>query len=132
MRLRSLFLPLMLALGLPAVPLSAAGQDPARALRYASQDDPKLGRKANPEHASNSPTWALDNWIYSANHTWRYRWTPGGTNAWVKEPTQFRGQWGLSQDNQGRLYHNSNSDQLRADGFGQAQRGPPSRRSRAR
>ena len=82
---------------------------------YASQDDPKLGRKANPEHASNSPTWALDNWIYSANHTWRYRWNPVGTNAWQKEPTQFRGQWGLSQDNQGRLYHNSNSDQLRAD-----------------
>jgi putative membrane-bound dehydrogenase-like protein len=82
---------------------------------YASQDDPKLGRKANPEHASNSPTWALDNWIYSANHTWRYRWNATGTNTWQKEPTQFRGQWGLSQDNQGRLYHNSNSDQLRAD-----------------
>ena len=82
---------------------------------YASQDDPKLGRKANPEHASNSPTWALDNWIYSANHTWRYRWNASGTNAWLKESTQFRGQWGLSQDNFGRLFHNSNSDQLRAD-----------------
>jgi mono/diheme cytochrome c family protein/glucose/arabinose dehydrogenase len=82
---------------------------------YASQDDPKLGRKANPEHASNSPTWMLDNWIYSANHTWRYRWNASGTNTWIKEPTAFRGQWGLSQDNYGRLYHNSNSDQLRAD-----------------
>ena len=82
---------------------------------YASQDDPRLGRKANPEHASNSPTWMLDNWIYSANHTWRYRWTGTGTNQWIKEPTQFRGQWGLSQDNYGRLFHNSNSDQLRGD-----------------
>ena len=80
---------------------------------YASQDDPRLGDRANPEHASNSPTWALDNWVYSANHTTRYRWK-GGTN-WLREPTIFRGQWGLSQDDLGRLYYNSNSDPLRAD-----------------
>lgn len=80
---------------------------------YASQDDPRLGERANPEHASNSPTWALDNWVYSANHTTRYRWK-GGTN-WLREPTIFRGQWGLSQDDFGRLFYNSNSDPLRAD-----------------
>ncbi|KAB2660106.1 MAG: c-type cytochrome [Verrucomicrobia bacterium] len=80
---------------------------------YATQDDPKLGEKANPEHASNSPTWAMDNWIYSANHTVRLRWN-GGTN-WLRRPTIFRGQWGLSQDDAGRLYHNSNSDALRGD-----------------
>ena len=74
---------------------------------YASQDDPRLGERANPEHASNSPTWALDNWVYSANHTTRYRWK-GGTN-WLREPTLFRGQWGLSQDDLGRLFYNSNS-----------------------
>ena len=82
---------------------------------YAAQDDPKLGDRANPEHASNSPTWMLDNWVYSANHTWRYRWLGGSPTNWIKEPTAFRGQWGLSQDNYGRLYHNSNSDPLRAD-----------------
>lgn len=80
---------------------------------YATQNDPKLGDKSNPEHASNSPTWALDNWIYSANHTTRFRWL-GGTN-WLRQPTSFRGQWGLAQDDVGRLYFNSNSDPLRAD-----------------
>ena len=79
---------------------------------YAAQDDPKLGDKANPEHASNSPTRALDNWIYSANHTTRYREVAG---KWVQEPTHFRGQYGLTQDDFGRLHFNSNSDQLRAD-----------------
>ena len=82
---------------------------------YATQDDPRLGRKANPEHASNSPTWALDNWVYSANHAWRYRWLGGSVTHWAKEPTLSRGQWGLSQDDHGRLFHNSNSDPLRAD-----------------
>jgi len=80
---------------------------------YATQNDPKLGQKSNPEHASNSPTWALDNWIYSANHTTRFRWR-GGTN-WQRGVTIFRGQWGLSQDDVGRLFYNSNSDPLRAD-----------------
>jgi mono/diheme cytochrome c family protein len=80
---------------------------------YATQNDPKLGAKSNPEHASNSPTWALDNWIYSANHTTRFRWR-GGTN-WQRGVTIFRGQWGLAQDDLGRLFYNSNSDPLRAD-----------------
>lgn len=81
---------------------------------YATQNDPRLGAKSNPEHASNSLTWALDNWIYSANHTFRYRWT-GDAESWLKEPTTFRGQWGLSQDDAGRLHFNSNSDPHRAD-----------------
>ncbi len=81
---------------------------------YATQNDPRLGAKSNPEHASNSLTWALDNWIYSANHTFRYRWT-GDAESWQKEPTIFRGQWGLAQDDAGRLHFNSNSDPHRAD-----------------
>jgi mono/diheme cytochrome c family protein/glucose/arabinose dehydrogenase len=79
---------------------------------YATQADPKLEKKANIEHSSNSPTWALDNWIYSANHTTRFRLVDG---EWKREPTAFRGQWGLSQDDFGRLVYNSNSDQLRMD-----------------
>jgi mono/diheme cytochrome c family protein/glucose/arabinose dehydrogenase len=82
---------------------------------YANPDDPKLGVKANPEHASNSLLWAMDNWVYSANHTLRYRWRGGSPTNWVAEETIFRGQWGLSQDNSGRLFYNSNSDQLRGD-----------------
>lgn len=79
---------------------------------FATANDPKLGAKSNPEHASNSLTWALDNWIYAANHTTRFRTTDG---LWKREPTIFRGQWGLTQDDYGRLYYNSNSDPLRAD-----------------
>lgn len=70
------------------------------------------GNQSNPEHTANSLTWGRDNWIYSANHTTRYRNLDGN---WEKEPTFFRGQWGLSQDDYGRLFFNSNSDPLRAD-----------------
>ena len=79
---------------------------------YAAEDDPKLGLRANPEHSSNGLLWALDNWIYSANHTTRYRYVDG---SWQHQPTAFRGQWGISQDDYGRLVYNSNSDQLRLD-----------------
>ena len=79
---------------------------------YAREADPKLGARANPEHAANSLTWAMDNWIYSANYTWRLRRVNG---EWKREPTAFRGQWGFSQDDSGRLVYNSNSDQFRID-----------------
>ncbi len=70
------------------------------------------GNQANPEHTANSLTWGRDNWIYSANHTTRYRQVDG---YWEKQTTFFRGQWGLTQDDYGRLFFNSNSDPLRAD-----------------
>lgn len=70
------------------------------------------GDQKNPEHTANGLLWALDNWIYSANHTVRYRITSG---EWEQEPTNSRGQWGISQDDFGRLFFNSNSDQLRGD-----------------
>ncbi|HSH92843.1 MAG TPA: c-type cytochrome [Roseimicrobium sp.] len=79
---------------------------------YAKQADTSLGTKANPEHSSNGLMWALDNWIYSANHTVRFRYNQG---EWKRDTTSFRGQWGISQDNYGRIVHNSNSDQLRID-----------------
>jgi len=79
---------------------------------YAKEADPKLGLKANPEHAANSLTLALDNWIYSLDHTRRYRFVDG---QWLKEPMPKRSQYGLSQDNYGRLFYNANSDHLRGD-----------------
>ena len=79
---------------------------------YAPQNDPKLGMKSNPEHASNGLLWGMDNWIYSANHTSRFRYLGG---KWEKESTVFRGQWGISQDNYGRFFYNSNSDHFRGD-----------------
>lgn len=80
---------------------------------YAKQSDyATLGPKANPEHASNGLMWALDNWIYSADHTTRFRFVDG---EFKREPTNFRGQWGISQDDYGRIVYNSNSDQFRMD-----------------
>ncbi|MBL9200914.1 MAG: c-type cytochrome [Opitutaceae bacterium] len=71
------------------------------------------GNTTNPEHNSNGLLWALDNWIYSANHTTRFRYE--GAGKFTREPTITRGQWGISQDDTGRLYYNSNSDPLRFD-----------------
>jgi len=65
-----------------------------------------------PEHMANSPTWTIDNWIYSANHAKRYRLKDG---KFIEEVAGLRGQWGLTQDNQGRIYFNSNSDFLRTN-----------------
>jgi mono/diheme cytochrome c family protein/glucose/arabinose dehydrogenase len=70
------------------------------------------GDQRNPEHTANGLLWALDNWIYSANHTVRFRNLAG---TWERQPTIFRGQWGITQDDYGRLYYNGNSDQLRGD-----------------
>ena len=79
---------------------------------YAVEANPLLGNRANLEHSANSLTWALDNWIYSAAYVKKFRYVNG---QWETKATDFRGQWGLSQDDYGRLFYNSNSDQLRAD-----------------
>lgn len=73
------------------------------------------GSQQNPEHTANGLLWGLDNWIYSANYTNRFRRIAG---KWVHEPSAMisgRGQWGISQDDVGRLVFNSNSDYLRGD-----------------
>ncbi len=79
---------------------------------YAKEADPRLGNRMNPEHAANTLMPAMDNWIYSANFTTKYRYDG---EAWVKAPAAYRGQWGLSQDNWGRFVYDSNSDQYRID-----------------
>ena len=69
---------------------------------YATQNDPKHGMRSNPEHASNGLMWAMDNWIYSANHDVQFRYEGG---EWMRQATHSRGQWGISQDNYGRIYY---------------------------
>jgi len=71
------------------------------------------GQTVNPEHTANGLMWALDNWIYSANHTARFRYA--GAGKFTRDSTITRGQWGISQDDTGRIYYNSNSDPLRVD-----------------
>ncbi len=69
-------------------------------------------RGGQPEHMANSATWMMDNWIWSSNHSARYRFQGG---AFVAAPTQGFGQWGRTQDDWGRQYFNYNSDFLRCD-----------------
>lgn len=96
----------------PIEPGFKAGPRVLLAKDYATAGDPARGKGMNPEHTANSPTWMLDNWIYSANSNVRFKRVDG---EWKKSPTSSRGQWGLTQDDFGRLYFNSNSDHLRAD-----------------
>ncbi|WP_161966210.1 DUF7133 domain-containing protein [Steroidobacter cummioxidans] len=70
------------------------------------------GNPSNPEHSANGLLWGFDNWIYSANHTTRFRYERG---QWKREPTLFRGQWGIAQDDFGQLYFNNNSVALYTD-----------------
>lgn len=65
-----------------------------------------------PEHMANTPVWAMDNAIWSAAYATRFKLRGG---VWQKDSGLGRGQWGLCQDNFGRLYFNYNSDMLRAD-----------------
>jgi hypothetical protein len=56
--------------------------------------------------------WALDNWVYTAGGTYRFRPVAG---QWISERTYARGQTGLTQDNSGRFYYCVDSDPLRVD-----------------
>lgn len=78
---------------------------------YAAQAAPIDG-KLNVEHAENSLTRMLDNWFYNAKSTAKYRYVD---DEWKKEATYFKGQWGICQDNYGRLIFNSNSDHFRIE-----------------
>ncbi|WP_343307180.1 c-type cytochrome [Chitinophaga niabensis] len=68
----------------------------------------------NVEHQPNGLLRAMDNWIYNAKSNKRYR---KEGNRWLKEDTHFRGQWGITQDNYGRLFYNNNSENLLGDYF---------------
>ena len=66
------------------------------------------------EHAENGLLMGLDNWLYSAKSARRLRIVGGKL---VSEPTLFRGQWGISKDNAGRLFYNTNSVLLLGDSY---------------
>ena len=64
------------------------------------------------EHAENGLLVGLDNWMYSAKSSRRLKVVDGEL---LEEPTIFRGQWGITQDDHGRLYYNTNSNLLLGD-----------------
>ncbi len=65
-----------------------------------------------PEHSGNGLLRNIDNWYYNAKSRFRYRLVAG---TWQRDSTEFRGQWGMSHDNEGRLFYNYNWSQLHAD-----------------
>lgn len=66
-----------------------------------------------PEHSGNGLWRSMDNWYYNAKSRFRYRLTDG--NGWQRDSTELRGQWGISHDDEGRLFYNYNWSQLHAD-----------------
>jgi mono/diheme cytochrome c family protein/glucose/arabinose dehydrogenase len=64
------------------------------------------------EHTGNGLMTAMDNWIYNANTTMRFR---RDGDKWIVGTTRSRGQWGITQDDYGRLFTNSNPEILRGD-----------------
>jgi len=74
--------------------------------------DENYTQKGNVEHRTNALLRGLDNWIYNVKSDTRYREVAG---KWIKEKTAFRGQWGMSQDNYGRLHYNENWFGIKVD-----------------
>ena len=74
--------------------------------------DSLYAAEGNVEHQPNGLMMNIDNWIYNARSHFRYQRKNG---VWIKEPTSFRGQWGITKDNFGRLYYNNNSTQIMGD-----------------
>jgi mono/diheme cytochrome c family protein/glucose/arabinose dehydrogenase/HEAT repeat protein len=64
------------------------------------------------EHNANSLYWAIDNVMYSSEHTWDLRWRHG---TFEPLPALSRGQWLISQDDAGRVYRNVNDSPLFVD-----------------
>ncbi|MCP5069879.1 MAG: c-type cytochrome [bacterium] len=60
----------------------------------------------NPEHQENGLLAGLDGWIYNAKSERRFRMK--GSSIEIQR-TVFRGQWGIAQDDAGRLFYNHNS-----------------------
>ena len=71
-----------------------------------------FGSTYNPQGTANGLMWSLDNWIYSASYSTRIRSTDDG---WQFGPTTHRGEYGITQDEFGRIIYNSNEDQFRID-----------------
>jgi putative heme-binding domain-containing protein len=72
----------------------------------------QYGRPGNPQHTDNGLLHALDNWMYSADCSFRHKFIDGKL---VQEPVAPRGQWGVTQDDYGRLFYNYENSSLHAD-----------------
>ena len=64
------------------------------------------------EHTDNALFPALDNWMYNAKSSRTLQFRDGKV---IEKKTRSRGQWGITQDNYGRLFYTSNSRYLYGD-----------------
>ncbi len=74
--------------------------------------DSTYGGTRLPEHSGNGLWRGIDNWYYNARSALRYKFQDDKI---IRDSTEFRGQWGMSHDDYGRLYYNYNWSQLHAD-----------------
>ena len=74
--------------------------------------DPDYAGSPLPEHSANGLLRGMDNWYYNSKSRFRYKRV---NDEWIRDTTELRGQWGISQDNFGRLVYNYNWSQLHAD-----------------
>lgn len=80
--------------------------------------DTGFGGIHSPEHAPNGLLPTLDNAFRLANDSRQYRWgspVDGEPPRWYAEATGGGGQWGITQDDVGRILYDTNSDPLRGD-----------------
>jgi mono/diheme cytochrome c family protein len=69
-------------------------------------------REARVEQNANSFFWGLDNWMYTANGDVMLRFKDGKFEV---RKTLSRGEWGVTQDDAGRIYRNTNESILHVD-----------------
>jgi mono/diheme cytochrome c family protein/HEAT repeat protein len=69
-------------------------------------------REARVEQNANGFYWSLDNWMYTANSDVFLRFKDGKFEA---RKTLSRGEWGVTHDDAGRIYRNTNESVLHAD-----------------
>ena len=71
-----------------------------------------FARQGPVEHTDNGLVPCLDNWMYNAKSNKRFMFRDGKM---ITSTARFRGQWGICQDDYGRLYTTSNSRYLNSD-----------------
>jgi len=70
-------------------------------------------RESDPETNANSFHWAIDNWMYTAGQSAiQLRLKNGGFEV---TKTLERGEWGVGEDDAGRIYRNTNESALHVD-----------------
>ncbi|MEQ9288011.1 MAG: c-type cytochrome [Cyclobacteriaceae bacterium] len=74
--------------------------------------------RGNLEHQAANLTWNIDNWLYLSKDAFRYRWNAGKleTDTIIDSTT---GQYGLTQDEVGKMYYSRAGGEVVALGFQQ-------------